>query len=177
MMTDADIHYHTPSPLPEDWAETSFFYFYVPEARVYAWVYFVARPAQGAIVADVQVSGDLSMEALGAWYIDIQQHLRMPERFEAFTLSNGLTFKAHNIRDYRLDREGIRKAREDAQDLAWLRIEKSLGESAAAVDLAPWRSGAEPYSAAVLDHVVPKLRERIADLLKRVASLQNAVGP
>lgn len=113
---------------------------------------------------------------LHPYFDDPSKHLRFGEKGVVGAV-NGDDRGAASIRDYRLDREGIRKAREDAQDLAWLRIEKSLGESAAAVDLAPWRSGAEPYSAAVLDHVVPKLRERIADLLKRVASLQNAVGP
>lgn len=107
MIKNSDTAYHTPANVPHDWAETSFFYFYVPEARVMAWVYLVARPGVGAIVADIQVSGDLSMNPLGAWYADIQQHIRMPERFEQMKLSNGLEFTARSIRDYRLDYIGV----------------------------------------------------------------------
>ena len=93
MITDQDVSYHTPAACPHDWAETSYFYFYVPEARVMAWIYFVARPGVGAMVCDVQVIGDLSTSPLGAWYTDIQQHLKLPPRFEQFTLSNGLSFE------------------------------------------------------------------------------------
>lgn len=107
MMKDSDVHYHTPANVPHDWAETSYFYFYVPEARVMAWVYLVARPGVGAIVSDIQVSGDLSMSPLGTWYSDIQQHIRLPERFENMKLSNGLEFQAKSIRNYRLDYVGV----------------------------------------------------------------------
>ena len=107
MIKDSDTAYHTPAEVPHDWAETSYFYFYVPEARVMAWVYLVARPGVGAIVCDVQVSGDLSMSPLGAWYTDIQQHIRLPERFESMKLSNGLEFTARNIREYRIDYVGV----------------------------------------------------------------------
>jgi hypothetical protein len=107
MVKNGDTAYHTPANAPHDWAETSFFYFYVPQARVMAWVYLVARPGVGAIVCDIEVSGDLSMNPLGSWYTDIQQHLRLPERFEKIKLSNGLEFTAKSIRDYRLDYIGV----------------------------------------------------------------------
>lgn len=107
MISDKDIVYHTPDNVDHDWAETRYFYFYVPEARVMAWVYMVARPGVGAIVNDVQVMGDLSMNPLGAWYTDIQQHIKLPERFERMKLSNGLDFEAKSIRDYRIDYVGV----------------------------------------------------------------------
>jgi len=107
MIRDIDTHYHTPPEVKHDWAETTYVYFYVPEARVMAWVYLIARPGVGAIVCDVQVSGDLSMSPLGTWYTDIQQHIRLPERFEQFKLSNGLAFEARSIRNYRVDYVGV----------------------------------------------------------------------
>lgn len=107
MIKDSDIAYHTPENVPFDWAETSYFYFYVPEANLMGWVYFVARPGVGAIVADVQFIGDMSTNPLDAHYADIQQHLPLPTNFEAFSLPNGLTFAAANIRNYRLDYEGV----------------------------------------------------------------------
>lgn len=107
MITDKDIAYHTPADVTHDWAETTYFHFFVPEARVMAWVYLVARPGVGAMVCDVQVMGDLSTNILDNWYADVQQHLKLPPRFDQFELPNGLAFKAHNIRDYRLDYVGV----------------------------------------------------------------------
>jgi hypothetical protein len=47
MIKNGGTAYHTPADVPHDWAETSFFYFYVPQARVMAWVYLVARRQYG----------------------------------------------------------------------------------------------------------------------------------
>jgi len=107
MIKETDIAYHTPENCPFEWAETSYFYFYVPEANLMGWVYLVARPGVGAIVADIQFQGDMSTNPLDTWYTDIQQHLPLPERFESFSLPNGLEFKADNIRKYRLDYQGV----------------------------------------------------------------------
>ena len=107
MMTNQDTAYHTPAEVQHDWAETTYFHFFVPEAKIMAWVYLIARPGVGAIVCDVQVMGDLSTSPLDAWYTDFQQHLKLPPKFEKFTLPNGLSFEALNIRDYRLDYVGV----------------------------------------------------------------------
>src|SRR5690606_7291345 len=106
MFTDKDITYHTPANVAHTWAETRYFYFYVPEARVMAGVYMVARPGVGAFVTDVKVIGSLSTDQRGAWYTDIQQHIKLPECFEKMKLSNGLDFEAKSIRDYRIDYVG-----------------------------------------------------------------------
>ena len=107
MITDADTSFHTPADCPFDWAETGFFYCFVPEANLVAWVYIVARPGVGAMVADIEVIAEMSTNPLDAWYIDCQQHLPLPQKFEDFSLPNGLDVKAHSIRDYRLDYVGV----------------------------------------------------------------------
>ena len=107
MIFDKDIVYHTPDPCPFDWAETNYFYFYVPEAHLMGWVYFVARPGVGSMVSDIQFISDISTNPLDALYSDIQQHLPIPLKLEEFSLPNGLEYKAHNIRDYRLDYIGV----------------------------------------------------------------------
>lgn len=107
MIKDQDTAYHTPDNVQYDWAETHYFYCYVPEEKLMAWVYFIARPGVGAMVVDVQFVGDMSTNPLDALYTDIQQHLPLPKRLEEFSLPNGLTYKAKNIRDYRLDYQGV----------------------------------------------------------------------
>jgi hypothetical protein len=107
MFTNQDVGYHTPANVAQDWAETSFFYFYVPEARVMASVYFVARAGVGVMMSDIQIMGELSMHPLDSWYVDTQQHQRLPPRFDKFSLSSGLSFEARSIREYRIDYVGI----------------------------------------------------------------------
>jgi hypothetical protein len=107
MFRDPDTRFHTPEKVPADWAETNFFYCYVPEHRVIAWVYLMARPGVGALKADVEINGDLSLDPWGAWYSDNQNHLAIPARLESFDLPNGLSLRAHSIRDYRIDYVGI----------------------------------------------------------------------
>jgi hypothetical protein len=107
MVRDEDTGFHTPAKVPFDWAETNFFYCYVPEHRVIAWVYVLARPAIGAVKADIEINGDLSLDPWGAWYIDNQHHLPLPERLEAYDLPNGLSVRAHSIRNYRVDYVGL----------------------------------------------------------------------
>lgn len=107
MFTDDDVRYHTPtSDVPYNWAETSFFYFYVPEANVMGLFYVVARPGVGTMINEVEIWGDMADDVLRAWYIDTQQNLPMPERFEKFTLPNGSSYEAKGIREYRIDYVG-----------------------------------------------------------------------
>lgn len=114
MIRDQDVRYHTPSGVTYDWGETTWFSVYVPEANVTAWVYIVARPGVGAMMADVEVIDGIGRKALDARYFDMQQHLPIPERFEEFALPNGLAFKATNIRDYQIDYVGV-----DDTELHW----------------------------------------------------------
>lgn len=107
MITDQDIQFHTPDGVAYDWAETGFFNFYVPEHNLHGWVYIVHRAGVGACVCDVEVVDTQSHDPLQARYIDLQHHLPLPARAEAFTLPNGLSFAARSIRDYRIDYTGF----------------------------------------------------------------------
>lgn len=114
MIRNEDVAYHTPANVAHDWAETSYFSVYIAEANVTAWVYIVARPGVGAIVCDIEAIDSIGRLSLDAQYIDFQQHLPLPERFEAYALPNGLTFEAKSIRDYQIDYVGV-----DDTELHW----------------------------------------------------------
>ena len=109
MIHPHDIGYHTPENCPYDWAETSWFSVYVPEANLVAWTYLVARPGIGAMVCDVEAIDHIGRISLEARYVDFQQHLPIPESFEKFTLPNGFSLDAtrHSPRDYTIDYIGV----------------------------------------------------------------------
>jgi hypothetical protein len=108
MIRPEDVGFHVPRDLQYDWAETSFFSIYLPEANVTAWTYLVARKGVGAIACDVEAIDKIGRVSLDALYVDFQQHLPIPERFEAFTLPNGFSLKTMNEpRDYQVDYVGV----------------------------------------------------------------------
>lgn len=107
MIRPEDVRYHTPRDVPYDWAETSFFSLYIPEANITAWVYIVARPGIGAMVVDIEAMNRMGRITPEMLYFDFQQHLPMPDTFENFTLVNGLTLRtAKEPRDYHIDYVG-----------------------------------------------------------------------
>ncbi|AYQ91804.1 MAG: hypothetical protein V4793_02185 [Paraburkholderia tropica] len=108
MILPEDVRFHTPVEVPYDWAETNFFSIYVPEANITAWVYTIARPGVGALVADVSMINELGRTSLEALYVDFQQHLPMPEKLEDYALPNGLSVRVVNApRDYQVDYVGL----------------------------------------------------------------------
>ncbi len=108
---------------------------------------------------------------LHPYFDDPSKHLCFGEKGVVAAL-NGDERGETSIRDYRLEREGLRTLRQRDQEAAW---NKLLLSGFAQLDLTPWHSGAEPYSAAVLDYVRPKLREWIADRMRDVAHVQGQV--
>jgi len=108
MIRPEDVRFHVPRDLQYDWAETSFFSIYLPEANITAWTYLVARKGVGAIACDIEAIDKIGRISLDALYVDFQQHLPLPERFEAFTLPNGFSLKTMNEpRDYQIDYVGV----------------------------------------------------------------------
>jgi hypothetical protein len=107
MITAGDVEFHTPDPVPDDWAETYFFDLFVPEAGLHGWVYLVARPAAGAVVCDVEFVDRISPRPFDARYIDLQHHIPIPDRWSAFRLPNGLSFAAASPTRYRIDYVGV----------------------------------------------------------------------
>lgn len=107
MIHDEDIRLHRPDGLGYDWAETGFFNFYVPERNLHGWIYIVHRTGLGVSICGVEIVDAQSDDPAQARYVDMQNHLPMPERAEKFTLPNGLSFEATSIRDYRIDYLGF----------------------------------------------------------------------
>lgn len=107
MITDADLQFHTPDDVDHQWAETYWLGFYVPEANLYGWVYLVFRAGSGAVTCDVEIIDRKSPFMYDARYVDIQNHLKIPDRLDAFSLPNGIEFTARSPREYRLDYVGV----------------------------------------------------------------------
>lgn len=106
MIIQEDIGFHTPVDVDHRWAETYWFGLYVPEANLYGWVYMVFRAGTGAVMCDVEFIDTNSRDMFDARYIDIQNHLPLPERLDDFTLPNGMSFKAITPSQYRIDYVG-----------------------------------------------------------------------
>ncbi len=108
MIRAEDVRYHIPADMGYDWAETAFFSIYLPEPNITAWIYVVARNGVGAMLCDVEVIDGIGRASLDALYMDVQQHLPVPEKFESFSLPNGLTLStANEPHDYQLDYIGV----------------------------------------------------------------------
>ena len=107
MITDVDLQFHTPPDVDHQWAETNWWGFYVPEANLYGWVYMVFRAGAGAVMCDVEIIDRCSPLMYDARYVDIQNHMKIPDRLDSFALPNGLEFTARSPREYRLDYIGV----------------------------------------------------------------------
>ncbi len=108
MIRPEDANYHLPDDMGYDWAETAFFSIYLPAPNVTAWIYLVARKGIGAMVCDVEAIDRIGRTSLDALYMDFQQHLPVPERFDSFSLPNGFTLAASRApRDYKVDYVGV----------------------------------------------------------------------
>jgi hypothetical protein len=107
MITQDDIQFHHPAVRDHQWAETYWLGLYIPEADIYGWIYLVFRHGTGAVVCDVEFINKPSRHMCDALYVDIQNHIPIPERLDKFTLPNGLTFEATTPSEYKVDYIGI----------------------------------------------------------------------
>ena len=102
MIKEEDIKYHTPNPIPYDWAETAYFNFYIPEKNILGLVYLVHRQGIGATVCDIQIVDRWSTRIDDSAYVNASNHNPVVERAEKFSLPNGLSFEAKSLRDYKI---------------------------------------------------------------------------
>ncbi len=107
MIIQDDVQFHTPPDVDHQWAETYWLGLYVPEANLYGWVYMVFRAGVGAMTCDVEFIDRCSKQMFDARYVDIQNHLPLPDRLDNFRLPNGLEFKATSPSECRLDYVGV----------------------------------------------------------------------
>lgn len=96
MIKPEDVGFHTPAGVAHDWAETNFFYVYLPEPNITTWLYTVARPGVGAFVCDIEAFDKIGDSALDAIYFDASQHLPMPAELQNYQLSNGVSLQTSN---------------------------------------------------------------------------------
>ena len=106
MITEQQLEFQTPADVDHEWGETYWLGFYVPEANIYGWVYMIFRKGSGAMTCDVEFIDRNSHQMYDARYIDIQNHLEVPDELRRFTLANGLSFHSDSPRDFRLDYVG-----------------------------------------------------------------------
>lgn len=99
MITADDFKFHPRDPADDSWTETVFVIFSVPDEGISGNLYVLARPNLGICHSSIEIHRGMCFHPWQIHHNDAQMHLRCPERFEEFTLSNGLSFKAHDARD------------------------------------------------------------------------------
>lgn len=110
MITADDYKFHPRNPEDDTWTETLFIIFSVPECAISGNIYVLTRPNMGVCHSSIEIHQGMCFHPWQLHHNDSQMHLRCPEDFSDFTLANGLTFKAHNEREfeYRYDsRDGV----------------------------------------------------------------------
>lgn len=107
MIIQEDIGFHTPEDVDFQWAETYWLGFYVPKSNIYGWIYMVFRAGTGGMLCDIEFIDRKSANMHDARYIDVQNYLKIPERLESFSLTNGLAFTAASPERYRVDYIGV----------------------------------------------------------------------
>lgn len=107
MITARDLEFHTPPDAGHTWAETYFMPLIIPQEKLMATVYVVARPGLGTMINDVAVYGSLSDTRADLVYFHAEPHLPGPQRFSDIRSPMGLSVQAlRPPRDYRIDYVG-----------------------------------------------------------------------
>lgn len=107
MIRQEDLQFHTPENPGEDWAETYWLGFFIPERNIQGFIYHVFRAGVGAVSSGIEISDCRSSRRTDAIYVDLQHHLRIPERLDKFALSNGVEFEAISPKQYHLKYTGV----------------------------------------------------------------------
>ncbi|MCB1667493.1 MAG: hypothetical protein KDI24_03975 [Pseudomonadales bacterium] len=107
MITQDDIHFHTPPDADYLWTETNYFSFIIPEEGLLGSVYVVIRDGLGVMSQDVCIYSGLTDNRAEALYIDNHQHLPSPEKMTDITTPKGLSIKTTSPKDYRIDYLGF----------------------------------------------------------------------
>jgi hypothetical protein len=100
MITFDDFKFHDRDLADDSWTETMFMIFSIPEAGISGNLYTLARPNLGVCHSSIEIHKGFCLQPWQIHHNDSQMHMRCPERFEDFTLSNGLSFKATSARSF-----------------------------------------------------------------------------
>ena len=109
MITEADLQFHIPSDIPYNWAETGYFNFYIPDANIFVWMYYVHRAGLGVTISDIEIIDCWSRDLVDSVYVDHTNHNPLPENATWFSLPSGLSFEASSLSRYHVkyDSAGI----------------------------------------------------------------------
>jgi hypothetical protein len=99
MISLEDFKYHPSDPEDDAWTETLFMIFSVPEVGISGSLYTLARPNLGVCHSSIEIHRGMCLDPWKVHHNDSQMHLRAPDDFSDFELSNGLRFKAESDRD------------------------------------------------------------------------------
>lgn len=101
---------------------------------------------------------------LHPYFDDPEKHLRFGD-YGVVAAVNGDDRGEASIKTYGLMREGLRSEREEKQHFVWLDVSNALASNAdPKAIMRPYHEGRKPYSRAVLDYVIPRIKQKIADL-------------
>lgn len=108
MISDVDMYFHPPTSDHYTWAETNYFGFYSPEARVHVGAYVQAKPNLGAVMSNVSIFDGVSNTPHEVNYFDCHVHLPMPKgNLDDFELANGLAIRCTKpVMDYEIRFDG-----------------------------------------------------------------------
>lgn len=99
---------------------------------------------------------------LHPYFDDPEKHLRFGD-YGVVAAVNGDDRGEASIVTYGLRREGLRSEREAKQRLVWLDVLNALGsDSDPGAIIKPYLEGRRPYSRAVLDYVIPRIKKMAA---------------
>jgi hypothetical protein len=96
VITADDVEFHEWPEGDHTFAETNWFAFYVPEAKINTIVYTVARKALNVQSSDISMYGALVDNRAESLYLDSQMALPAPASLADYTTANGLSIKAVN---------------------------------------------------------------------------------
>jgi len=109
MISDRDIEFHTPANPSHSWAETGYFFFYIPEQNILAWIYYVHRAGVGATEYHVEIIDRWSDSFQDCLFSDVTNYNPIPVKASRFSLPGGLSYEALSLSAYHLkyDSSGV----------------------------------------------------------------------
>lgn len=106
MISHSDIDFHLPDDGDPTWAETNWFAFSIPEAKLMGIVYVLNRKTLGCMSVEVSITGAMCETRSELLYIDSRHHLPVVDKLSDFTTTHGLSIRAHSPKDYSISYTG-----------------------------------------------------------------------
>lgn len=92
----------------DNWCETNFFSWSIPEENILGYFYLLTRPRLGVCMSDITIQDRISPVWEDQLLVDNRQHMRCPETLLDYSLPNGLKVKClEPLKRYQIDYDGI----------------------------------------------------------------------